>query len=96
MAKNYDEVSVIKALKSINGIKVVTNDKTVRISKGARMSNSISGKIDYLCNYKEYTRIMTDDEVVEVQDSLPVEDRKANKRAMKQAIMSNSKKQYKR
>lgn len=96
MAKNYDEVSVIKALKPINGIKVVTNDKTVRISKGTRMSNSISGKIDYLCNYKGYTRIMTNDEVVEVQNSLPVEDRKANKRAMKQAIMSNSKKQYKR
>lgn len=96
MAKNYDEVSVIVALKKINGVKIVTNDKTVRISKGAKISNSASGKIDYLCNYKGYTRIMTDDEVVESQDSLPVEDRKINKRDMKQAIIANSRKQSKR
>lgn len=58
MAKNYDEVGVIRSLTKVNGVKVVVSNKTVIISPDScKAGNSTFGKIDYLVNYCGYTKI---------------------------------------
>lgn len=78
----YDETSVINALKSKNGIKVNVTAKTVKVSKNALIGNSTYGKIDFLCNYCGYTKIITDEEV-DLETSSPVENKKQSKRDAK-------------
>lgn len=78
----YDETSVINALKSKNGIKVNAAAKTVKVSKNALVGNATYGKIDFLCNYCGYTKIIANEEV-DLETSSPVEDKKQAKRDAK-------------
>lgn len=99
MNKNYDEVSVVRSLSKKSTIAIDTNNKVISIDrKSTELGNGSWGKIDFLCNYRDYSYIFVDSvgkRVVAQSDNVNengIGDRKLSKREAKlnMAAMSKS------